>query len=303
MTATQAPPRGDYVPGPGRKKGLSRGRKGLIGFLVVAAAGAAAGGGTFASFTASTDNQAGTAGEGFTVDNTMDLGNSVLTNTSSAPGTDAVQCVASTGTFNAIDCSVLFGDDDIAAMGSAPYVAGVALENLGTDPGKLLLGSLGCAPESPADDLCDDISLTIQEVADPTTDGRGTGATPFVDETGFNTLENVVSGGSVTAGDALCVFPFSSAAACTAGDLLSNLPEFSTADPPVVIEASMEATDNSTNVGIRYFKITAELNAPDNTACPDTAPADGLDDGTGVGCHNELTGNAQFTLRWVLQEI
>jgi predicted ribosomally synthesized peptide with SipW-like signal peptide len=46
---------GDYVPAsPGRKK-VSRARKSLIGLLLVGAIGAIAGGGTFASFTASTD--------------------------------------------------------------------------------------------------------------------------------------------------------------------------------------------------------------------------------------------------------
>ena len=288
MTATQAPPSGDYVPpGPGRTKRLTRGRKALIGFFVVAAAGAAAGGGTFASFTASTDNAADA--------DAFATGEFELTNTVLEGGENTTECVSSAAAsgLNAhLDCAMLFDGQTFADDGTLKTL--VRLVNTGDQDGELVTYAPGgCTFDNTNSqvDLCDDILLEVQEVF-ATGGGRGTGsAVPTI--AGHATHNDCVFGASSNKVD-------DTNGACSAGDDLAAFAEFS--EGPIVIDDVLPF-DGATvaNNDVRYFLVEATL-AADPAICDSGAEVTAGFNSDGVGCNNSANnGNAAFTIRWQLQ--
>jgi hypothetical protein len=324
MTATQTPG-GDYIPAePGAKKRMSRGRKALIGLLVFGAVGAAAGGGTFATFTASTDNDSGA--NPFTIDNDMILANTVVDD-----GTEDNVCRSDDGgsftelpivpdTPNAVECEVLFDATDLGNIAEGEAVTtNLILENVSQldKDGILRYGLVevdvdGGAPvdmqvctntgATAVGNLCDNLAITIQEYAFGGVRGTDDGdqVLEFDDLDPVTTVDN----------GPLCVFPRDVAAACDStlaedqrlqDDLVTPtaglIHNFTHAD--AVIDATMENTEVDGNDGLRFFQIRVQL-VGDDATCGATIDAD-----TGIGCTNtagEQTDNARFTIRWVLQE-
>lgn len=330
---------GDYAPQPQRRR-VSRGRKALIGLMAIGAFAAVGGAGTFASFTASTDNAGGALGDG---DNPFQTGLFELANTvtdvagTALPGNFA-PCLSSDDDVanlndgseglkvgeNAALCDVLFTGDITGGLTSY-----VTIENTGDDDGQLVLFALDQSGDPCVVDVagttsnCGDIELTIQEYYDTAGTGPGTGDAVVnygtATANGDCVFGKYDAGGTPTNADKLA----DADGACIGGRLLSELPTFS--DGVIQIDDVLPAEDGATpnlNNDVRYFKVDAEL-PPDLAICgPDgdndgildaddggTDPAledgttsDGYHDTTGIGCHNSaMDKSAKFTLRWLLQ--
>lgn len=316
MTGTQTPEREYVPPDSGGKKRMSRGRKALIGLVVTGAVAAAAGGGTFASFTASTDNAAGDTP--FTATNDMLLGNTVRNGALSSTqclsdDSDGVSTPLGGGATNAVVCEVLFEASQLDGISTAAASTDLILENLsGTgNTGILHMASLGCTGAA----LCDNLEIDVQEyaVGGVRGDENTTQNTDFLTPVPLVPLIN--TGHPVT--DPVCVFPreldapCASSTAASADQRVNDLPtSFSTT---TVIDSAFPPSLADNNDGTRFFRITVRLVGdvvcdtdglltPGDSTDDDDNPTDGVIDETGQGCSNGATGTAQFTLRWVLEE-
>jgi predicted ribosomally synthesized peptide with SipW-like signal peptide len=157
----------EYVLVPRRKVKVSRARKGVIGFLVVSAVAAIAGGGTFASFTASTTNANNVFQTGF-----LELSND-------GPG---ALCVSSDDATNIGDgsnsaCDALFTAATLRIPG-ASATANLTLKNNGNIDGFLqttTANGAACASTvgdntkpTGAGNLCTVVNIEVQEYTDNT---------------------------------------------------------------------------------------------------------------------------------------
>lgn len=298
---------GDYAPQP-RRRQLSRGRKALIGLMAIGAFAAVGGAGTFASFTASTDNAGGGLGDGnnpFETPN-FELSNRILSRSDGSgpetaclssndlktfPDVNPPQLVDAAGD-NAAYCDALFLFDDFATTATAD----LALENTGDSDGDLVLyavdvdatgGVQTCKLDATAgtNDLCGDWELSVQEYAIGATPLSGSAAPDF-----GNDAERV----------AACAIPSAAAVCGTNSTVFSSLPQLAAA----TTIGSLPFDDDGPvggvlNNDVRYFKVTAVL--PPDAGCTD-ANTDGYNDLTGLGCHNYASdGSATLQLRWVLR--
>jgi hypothetical protein len=290
---------GDYAPDrPGRKK-VSRARKSLIGLLFVGAIAALANGGTFASFTASTDN-ASSGTDPFAAQNPLALGNTVVngeqlndvqcdSTATSVIGTNLVATVDA----NAVECDFLFDTAQVAQLASGETITSeIALENLSeTATGDLsLFASDPCAEDAVelGGNLCPNLNITIQEVAVGGTPG-GTATESLTDFSGLSDVND-------------CVLPDVGNACASASDTdlwNATADDIVGASNPWTVGTELAPDTDETNAGVRYFRITAGLRGSEESCVGD---ADGIIDDTGIGCSNNATGSARFTLRWVLTE-
>jgi hypothetical protein len=322
---------GDYVAAKPKRK-LSRGRKALIGFMALGAFAATSGAGTFASFTASTDNGSANDAAG---DNPFQTGKFELLNTVMDAAGNPISGNGIGGVDRDANCSTV--DDDTATDpatnlpglddnhaecdflfdGGANSILGgittyVKIENNsatdGSGDGDLVFyapticakGSLGTA------DSCDEVLIYVQEIANSGNPGTGTAEAP----SGMADVNECVFGRYDSDGGAPYVGADSlpgqnDDTACTYGRPLSALPQLANR---VTITDNFPALKTTGNEDERYFRIFARL--PDNvTACGaivEPAYTNATNNGgfnltTGLGCHNGYDDmSAKFEVRWML---
>jgi predicted ribosomally synthesized peptide with SipW-like signal peptide len=279
---------GDYVLVHKTKAKISRARKLVIGTMLVGAVAAIAGAGTFASFSASTTNDA-----------TFTTARMAISNNTTCVTPAGV---AATGVASA---NVDSNNKTCAALFPTPLTPGVLatkdveISNVGDVPGSLKLYALANCVASvnnsgfdmgTATNLCDRVQVsfhndTTNKCLYPTT---GAGACATIDDTttgqSFNDFSSAHKFDSP-----LSILPLSEAA---------NL--------------AISGTDQKAKVTVSvYWKKTtgtssctsALVNAPPpgGTATDDT-PQDGFVDATGQGCDNPyMNQKASLNLRWQIQ--
>lgn len=299
---------GDYVVQP-QKRRISRGRKALIGLMAIGAFAATQGAGTFASFTASTDNAGGTLGANNPFQTPdFELANQVLSRSDgSGPGgvclssDDAKDFPAASPQLANIDgdnaayCDVLFVANNFATTATA----NLKLENTGASDGNLFLYAVNvkatddvqtCKLDTTGgatEDLCGDWHLTVQEYSNG---GELLGDNaPNFENNGDRSNE--------------CVLPSAGVFCTTTGTDFDSLPQLASAKD-IGLLPFVNSGGGEDNSDVRYFKVTARL--PKDAGCTDVAEnagaGNGFDDVSGLGCHNEKSnGSAQIQLRWVLR--
>lgn len=318
----------DYAPRPAQKRRISRGRKALIGLMAIGAFAATQGAGTFASFTASTDNASSNAADG---DNPFQTGRFELLNTVidsagdevawatdwSAAGTQA-RCSSDEDDATEADglssaqCDFIFDgvtDDIITVNSGNGIVSYIRLENNG-DPdsgdGKLILfaDELCTQATGGSDDNCDEVILTIQEYAVDAFPGKGS-VVPDFTAGGDDEVAECVWGQTGTLPAVVNADADATTAdtdgACKYGRRLSDLPAFGaeitiSSLVPALDIATVDSEALSTNNDVRYFKLTAQLpqtgcgaiTKPSLKGADDDTAADGFHDTTGTGCLNSV---------------
>jgi hypothetical protein len=276
---------GDYVLVHKSKAKISRARKFIIGTMMVGAVAAITGAGTFASFSASTSNDATFSTTRLALSNTVN-GGTACTSPAASPG------VAGTGTQNVAvdtndeDCDALFPDDLIPGT---PVTATVDVSNESNDPGDLYLFATAACKVDIADDafdagtatftgsgnLCERVQLSIQDTTDSTCVYGTDNTTPGV----CDTLTDGTTGQSFA--DFSGAYPF--ATKKTVATALSTTPH------QFVITVLMKTTTGVNCTGL-----------PDSDV--DTGTPDGFGDNTGVGCDNKyMNQKADMTFRWLVQ--
>lgn len=323
---------GDYV-APKPRRRISRGRKALIGFMALGAFAATSGAGTFASFTASTDNGGAedTAGQNPFQTGRFELLNTVMNSagaTISGNGIDGVDRDANCSTVdddtatdpatgnpgaddNHAECDFLFdGAANTIINGITTYVK---IENNsatdGSGDGDLVFyapvlcakGALG------ASSSCEETLIYVQEIANGGTPGSGTGEVPSgmtdVDECVFGNYDSNPVAGPLNYTGTPSAVGENDDTVCTYGRPLVNLPTLATR---VTIEDNFPAAKTTGNEDERYFKIFAQL--PDNACGTIVEPSytgpnnsGGFHVTTGLGCHNGYDDmSAKFEVRWML---
>lgn len=330
---------GDYAPQPQRRR-VSRGRKALIGLMAIGAFAAVGGAGTFASFTASTDNAGGGIGDGENPFQTPDfaLSNDVLARNGVDPTLDP--CLSSDETeefpVNPAEpdaSNVDFVDLDGAAYCDALFTvnpaqfefsqsADLRLENVGSEDGDLYFYAVDLKADDPTGNVAAKMSCIVDPELYADTAFHDPPAKTHVSlcgdwkviiqeyHAGAAPLDGANTDDPFTTARAnQCVVPWDNAANCGAtGDALNALPLYSDDNARLVGSLPAEtgkapATDYSDS---RFFRVSAELDADagctDNDTPGDPGTPDGHDDATGVGCYNgKMNGSAVVQVRWVLQ--
>lgn len=320
------------------RRRLSRGRKALIGFMALGAFAATSGAGTFASFTASTDNGSANdvAGDNPFQTGKFELLNTVMDSTGATitgngiGGVDRDANCSSVSDDTATDpatnlpgiddnhaeCDFLFdGAANSVMNGITTYVK---IENNsatdGSGDGDLVFyaptacakGALGTTSS------CANVLLYVQEIAVGGLSGTGASTPTLTDpanqvaECVFGRYDGPTAGYDGIDADTDADSSSDSDGTCTYGRPLSSLPGLA---GRVTIESDFKASKSpNNNTDVRYFKVHAQL--PQNaTACGVvTEPAyTGANDAggfhvtTGIGCHNGYDDqSSKFEVRWML---
>jgi hypothetical protein len=277
---------GDYVLVHKSKAKISRARKFIIGTMMVGAVAAITGAGTFASFSASTSNDA-------TFSTTrLALSNSVNGNTACTSPAAKATGPGSTGTQNTDvdtndeECDTLFPDD---LTPGDPQTATVDVSNTSNDPADLYLFATAACKVDLADpafdagsysftdpgNLCDRVQLSIQD----TTDGA------------------CVYGADVDTNDVCDVLDDS-----TTGQSFSDFSSTHDFDGKLPVATGLDNTAHQ-------FVITVLMTTTKGVNCTglpdsdvDTGTVDGFGDATGIGCDNKyMNQKADMSFRWQIQ--
>lgn len=283
---------GDYTAATTARRRISGLRKAMIVTMAAGATVALTGAGTFASFSASTTNDAAFSTDRMVLGNDTDDAEQCLSTQASIGGSDDVNL-----DINDTDCDAIFG---ASLKPGVEYTEVIAIQNGGDYDGVLKLfgtapcansaagaGTAGSYAASPptGQGLCDRVDMYIQEVTTAAGDTplAGSGCEfPFAAD-----------------GPALCDTTY---AAATTTDELSDVPQFST--------ALNLGTLNKT--AIRYFKIGVKMPVRTGSFDPagDGGPWECNSTGfnttagaqIGAGCDNVYqNAKADLKLRWQLQ--
>jgi hypothetical protein len=268
----------DYVLVPKRKMKLSRARKFTVIAMVVGAVVSIAGAGTFASFSASTSNDAGFTTARLALENGGPTG---CTSPAGIAGNGATDSAITNN--EATNCPTLFPNP--LKPGGTPTSATVTIKNVGdvasniylfTDAACGVTYATSTFNRGDATDLCAKVLLSVQDVATPAclygTNADGTADT-------CDTLTDSVG------------LKFSEFSHQTTGKNFANK----------ILAASNVAPGATVTFTV---KVRMKLISGDGQgACTtDNNPQDGFDDSNGRGCSNSYQNQkATLNFRWLAQ--
>lgn len=269
----------DYVLVPKRKAKLSRARKSVIGFMVVGAIAAVGGGGTFASFSASTTNDASFSTARLALRNGTTT--ACVTPSATAGGTqDAaidsnnVESTASAGS-GAADCPTLFEDP---IKPGATEEAIVTITNVGDEAG--------------------DVSVFTPAACDAAVANTGFNA-------GDEAFDNICTRIDISIENTVtndCIFPVVSTEPCAAlgqGTTNASFADFGTG---VTFGGKRLAFDDLATNAPATFSVKVRMKITDCSTAVEGDPTFGFADGTGNGCDNGyMNQKALMNLRWQMQ--
>jgi predicted ribosomally synthesized peptide with SipW-like signal peptide len=264
----------DYVLVHKTKAKISRARRMVIGMMAIGAVSAIAGAGTFASFSASTTNDAAFKTGRLVLSDQVDAGSVCLSDASAANGTteDAANLDSNDQTCGALLSSNLKPGDTATRL--------VTIANGGTETGDLYLSASapGCvstknviAKPAGTGDICGRIELLITKTTDGTTpDTNG------------------------------CVYP-DPGNTCADFDGTKTYTDFGTNKQfanKLTADATFAPSDSAKFLVIVHMKKTTTGN---HNVTGNACDANGYDT-NGVGCDNLYQNKAaNLTLRWLLQ--
>ena len=263
----------EYVLVPRKRLKLSRMRKGVIGAMLVGAVGALAGAGTFASFSATTTNDATFKTVRLAMSNAVN-GGSACTSPSAVAGSGTINAAIDTN--DASGCAELF---PTPLKSGVTATAAVVITNVGDTQSDLFL----FAPAN----------CTVGAVSTAFNTGSAAHGTngPLCGRVDFSLYDGTN-----------CLFPVATSGACTAladGTSNATFSNFFSSYPfatRLQVATAMAATS-----GTKTFTVTVRMK--NTTGCSgDTSPLDGFVDATGVGCDNiYMNEKATLQMRWLMQ--
>jgi predicted ribosomally synthesized peptide with SipW-like signal peptide len=278
----------DYVLVPKRKMKLSRARKFTVIAMVVGAVVSIAGAGTFASFSASTTNDAGFTTARLALENGGPTGCTspagVVGNGSPQSAVDSNE--ATTG------CPTLFPTPLKAGVIQS---ANVDIKNVGDVASNVyLFTEAACSVtyatstynQGTATDLCSRVDLSIQ----------GTGVCIFGADTSpaDGTCDTLAQG---TSNQSFAYFSDKNLGGANAN--VANARTFANKGSAVASSLAVNATST--------FTIKVRMKVSSGGACTgltDASPVDGFDDTTGRGCDNGYQNQkAQLVFKWLAQAV
>lgn len=273
MSDQQIHPDEEYVLVPRKRIKLSRMRKGIIGAMLVGSVAALTGAGTFASFSATTSNDAAFKTIRVALQN----------NTSSTTCLSPAAATGGTGTINAaIDTNDATGCGELFPTALAAGVnttATVDVKNVGDNAGNLYVFAPAACTVAAANTSFNTGSGTHG------TNGQLCGQVVF-------TLHNGVD----------CLWPSQSGACPTLGD--SATTTFQSFASTATFGAKITAASSLAVNATKSFTVVARLKQITGcTADSDTdSNNDGFTDNKGIGCDNKFQNEkATMSFRWLMQ--
>lgn len=273
MSDEQVPQSEDYVLVPRRRLKLSRMRRFIIGGLVLGTIAALGGAGTFASFSATTTNDATFKTVRLAMSNKVN-GGTACTSPSAIAGTGTINAAIDT---NNGSCTELFPDP---LKSGTTATAAVEITNTGDTTSDLYLFA-------PAD-------CTVGAVSTAYNTGSGTHGTngQLCGRVDFS-----VSDGTN------CLFP-SGAGACAAladGTTNQTFHDFFTTAP---FTSKLQVATAMATSSAKTFTITVRMknSTGGNCSAGTDSNNDGFVDSTGIGCDNKyMNEKATLQMRWLMQ--